>query len=209
MIAKNIETAIINQARLAGFRTRYLVGIAMQESSGRMDATRFEKDYQWLWDVAKNQPFKEAEPKPTKTKKTTAVAMAESFEPLEHIPPSAEFEEALEPVTAKLPRGFTGVPGVTTDSEEFEGQKTSWGPMQVMGAVAREYGFRGEFQDLCGVPGIIYGVRHFVNLHRQFSASHGIDGVISAYNAGTPTDANEHYVANVKKYAADYENSRR
>jgi len=104
-----------------------------------------------------------------------------------------------------LPRGFTGLPGVTTAAEEFDGQMTSWGPMQVMGAVAREYGFRGRFQELQGRTGVEYGVRHFVLLYRRLYRRFGIAGVVSAYNDGDPNPRNNaEYVFAVMDAAKAY-----
>ncbi len=76
---------------------------------------------------------------------------------------------------------------------EWIGQQASWGPMQIMGAVARELGFKGFFPELCGADGIRYGVQHLLNLHKRFGHKFGMEGTISAYNAGTPrlTDSHE------------------
>lgn len=204
MLQKNLEIAAINQASAAGFKPRYLIGIVMQESSGNPNATRFEKDYKWLWDTQANKPFKELT-LPTKAAK--AVVPIPSDKDL--VPSVSEELTVLnEPQKTSLPRGFKGIQGVTTDEEEFIGQKTSWGPMQVMGAVAREYGFKGEFRELCGISGIVYGVRHFGVLYKRFFAQHGIAGVISAYNDGDSNPSNNaYYVARVEHFAREYERS--
>jgi len=189
MIKKDLETAIAGEAARHGFKARYLIGIAMQESSGRWEATRFEKHYRWLWDVARKQPFKEPA-KPTK----------------KELEPAEEPAKAVEPTESKAPKGFSGISGITTPEEEYEGQKTSWGPMQVMGAVARELGFMGKFEELNGIPGVVYGVQHFVNLYRRHFKAKGIGAVISAYNDGnTDTRDNAHYVQKVLGYAKGYE----
>jgi hypothetical protein len=67
---------------------------------------------------------------------------------------------------------------------EWWGQRSSWGPMQVMGAVARELGFRGFFPELCGEPGIEIGCKLLVRLRARFKDDLGF--MISAYNCGTP-----------------------
>lgn len=82
---------------------------------------------------------------------------------------------------------------------EKRGQATSWGPMQVMGAVAREMGFTGDFKKLCGSEGIVYGCRKLKSLYNK----HGTwDNAIRAYNTGRPhsTRAGEKYLAKVKKH---------
>lgn len=70
---------------------------------------------------------------------------------------------------------------------EWIGQQTSWGSMQVMGAVARELGFEDPFPALCDpLIGLTYGCHHLKNLRARFLRSHGWPGVAAAYNAGSP-----------------------
>lgn len=71
---------------------------------------------------------------------------------------------------------------------ELVGQKTSWGLMQIMGAVAREYGFREPFlSSLCEPQhGLEYGCIHLARLRDRFLDNHGWEGVAAAYNAGSP-----------------------
>lgn len=82
------------------------------------------------------------------------------------------------------PHGFTASMG-STDTE-WAGQRASWGLCQIMGAVARELGFTGHFPNLCGIAGVEYGAKHLSNLVRRFYTEFGWDGVIAAYNAGSP-----------------------
>jgi soluble lytic murein transglycosylase-like protein len=102
------------------------------------------------------------------------------------------------------PSGFTAFSGMSADTEWW-GQRCSWGPMQVMGAVARELGFKGHFPALCGEMGIGYGARHLLALKRRFFDRYGWESVVAAYNAGSPRrDAsgileNAGYVAKVRK----------
>lgn len=74
--------------------------------------------------------------------------------------------------------------GDNLDLGERLGQKTSWGLMQVMGAVAREYGFAGQFSGLWDPQtNMAYGVKHL----KKLKARHGTwPHAIAAYNAGTP-----------------------
>lgn len=68
---------------------------------------------------------------------------------------------------------------------EWWGQQASWGCLQVMGAVAREYGFRGHLPGLCDVRvGIEYGCKHLSALVRRHSDK-GMRAVAAAYNAGS------------------------
>lgn len=70
---------------------------------------------------------------------------------------------------------------------EWIGQACSWGPLQLMGAVAREYGFRGQFPELCGWGlGLEYAGMHLLKLRNRFLDRFGWEGVVAAYNAGSP-----------------------
>lgn len=91
-------------------------------------------------------------------------------------------------------RWFVGKP----TGEERNGQRTSWGPMQVMGAVAREHGFKGDFWELCGEAGIYYGCKHLAVYHRRFKTW---DAACRAYNTGRGkrSRAGDRYLAKIKK----------
>ena len=67
------------------------------------------------------------------------------------------------------PMDFKSYHGVPVDAEWW-GQQASWGPMQVMGAVARERGFMGRFlSQLCDPEiGIEIGCRHLGIYLRRF-----------------------------------------
>ncbi len=62
-------------------------------------------------------------------------------------------------------------------------QKTSWGLTQIMGAVAREYGFGKRFltELLCPEVSLEYGMRHFAAYHRRFG---NLEDAIASYNGG-------------------------
>ena len=84
----------------------------------------------------------------------------------------------------------------------------SWGLMQIMGQVARERGFKGEFlTELCEpATGMEYGCRHLALFRDRHFATLGWAGVAAAYNAGTPRkDAagkflNQAYVDKIMKF---------
>lgn len=84
------------------------------------------------------------------------------------------------------PNDFLGIAGTTSHQTEFVQQRTSWGPMQVMGAVAREYGYKGSFPALCGELGMKCGALHLMRLKKRLLAKGLIreDDLIAAYNAG-------------------------
>jgi soluble lytic murein transglycosylase-like protein len=74
--------------------------------------------------------------------------------------------------------------------------------MQVMGAVAREFGYKKHFPELCGEDGIRIGCKLLRKLFEKYQDRYGNDGVIAAYNAGTPVLAynkftNQSYVNKV------------
>lgn len=104
----------------------------------------------------------------------------------------------------KVPADFYGINGVTA-STEFMQQRTSWGAMQVMGAVAREYDFKGDLPELCGLLGIRYGAMHLMNIKNRLESRGQFreKDLIAAYNYGhvrmldANTYANQGYVDKV------------
>jgi Transglycosylase SLT domain. len=99
-----------------------------------------------------------------------------------------------EKTSEKAPADFPYIKVISSRNTEFMGQQASWGPMQVMGAVAREYGFKCAFPMLCGIAGIHYGTLHLAKLKKRFFNTHGWGGVFAAYNAGSPRRKNGEYV---------------
>ena len=110
---------------------------------------------------------------------------------------------AAEIASERAPADFPYHRALSSRDTEWWGQQASWGPMQVMGAVAREYGFDGPFPMLCGFAGLRYGIQHLARLRDAFLGEHGWEGVVAAYNAGSPRRAaggewvNHRYVAHV------------
>lgn len=94
--------------------------------------------------------------------------------------------------------------GFVSQATELAFQRTSWGLCQVMGAVAREFGFKEALlSHLLDVRlSATYGSRVLANLLKR----HGneADG-LSSYNAGSPTDSNfAGYVSPILKMAEIY-----
>ena len=85
----------------------------------------------------------------------------------------------------KAPADFPYIPSISSRNTEWLGQQASWGPMQVMGAVAREYGFRDAFPALSTAQGIYYGCRKLQTLKSMWYSKYGWKGVAAAYNAGS------------------------
>lgn len=81
------------------------------------------------------------------------------------------------------PEEFALFNGVSVETEKRE-QATSWGPMHVMGAVARELGFKQPLPLLFQAEqGIHYGLLKLKQLAERYSNELS---VIAAYNAGSP-----------------------
>ena len=71
---------------------------------------------------------------------------------------------------------------ITGDTEIIH-QKTSWGLMQVMGAVAREHGYLGPLNSLCTPQlGLQYGIQHIAKFIDKYEGD--LQAAISAYNQG-------------------------
>lgn len=105
-----------------------------------------------------------------------------------------------------LPMHYADKLGISAGTERLM-QAMSWGPMQVMGVVAREMGYDGPLPRLC-LPevGIYWGARKLLVLFKRYPEN--LDHVISAYNAGSAIDSdpsqpgvqysNQNYVNAVK-----------
>ena len=80
---------------------------------------------------------------------------------------------------------------VITYQTEIQLQKMSWGPMQVMGSVARELGYSGHLTELI-IPqnGIFYGCEKLKQLCKKHKDQ---SDVIAAYNAGGAIKVNGRY----------------
>ena len=83
--------------------------------------------------------------------------------------------------------------GVTVVTEKVH-QQTSWGLCQVMGAVAREYGFRLHMPELCDpLTNLEYACIHLKKKIKQYSLKDPID-IYACYNAGRVEKKNGEYV---------------
>jgi soluble lytic murein transglycosylase-like protein len=88
------------------------------------------------------------------------------------------------------------VPRGVSEATEVAQQKTSFGLMQVLGAVAREHGCADPFLTVLCQPakGLEYGCRHLAKQKKRWPATHKY---LAAYNAGRPD------VAAGMRYAAE------
>jgi hypothetical protein len=88
---------------------------------------------------------------------------------------------------------------VTTRTEAIC-QQMSWGPMQIMGTVARELGFEQDMPALCQpATGIYYGCKKLSQLLKKYTY---IRPALSAYNTGRPNSRKgRRYAEKVLEYA--------
>ena len=95
---------------------------------------------------------------------------------------NAPFRGALNPASFPAPDFVSG-------QTEWMAQKTSWGVAQVIGAVARQFGFAGKYLNELGDPsvGAEYGARLIAQLMKKYAE---LSDVASAYNAGHATADN-------------------
>jgi len=108
------------------------------------------------------------------------------------------------PYSSKTPDLFPAPAGVSRETERMA-QMTSWGLMQVMGAVARERGFDGRFlSELCSIEvGMRYGCQHLLAYRKR----HGNwEAAAVSYNAGSPrrkedgTWVNQGYIDKLRQH---------
>ncbi len=103
----------------------------------------------------------------------------------------------------ELPLSKWCEPLSTSSDTELQCQKMSWGLLQVMGGVARQYGFCGHLANLCDpVTGLSYALKH---LRSKFDTYKDERDSVAAYNAGSVsknkdgTYTNQEYVDKVFK----------
>ncbi|MGE0464594.1 MAG: transglycosylase SLT domain-containing protein [Vicinamibacterales bacterium] len=91
---------------------------------------------------------------------------------------------AAELAAERPPTDFHALAGAGDADQEWWGQQASWGLMQVMGAVAREFGFADPYLPKLTVPevGLEYGCR--VLAERLRWAGGDVRAAVAAYNGG-------------------------
>lgn len=92
--------------------------------------------------------------------------------------------------------------------QEWNGQGASWGLMQIMGAVARERGFRGPYlPELCRVElNLELGCRHLASLMKRADGGEAV--ALGAYNAGwggATSDAGIRYAGKVLRVRSQFD----
>lgn len=108
---------------------------------------------------------------------------------------------ASERVAAWAPDDFPTLAGHR--DQEWQAQRTSWGLMQVMGAVAREHGFRGLYlvELVEVVANLQIGCRHLAGFLTWTKGD--VDKALRAYNGGrggVTSPATEDYPVKVRGF---------
>ena len=85
-----------------------------------------------------------------------------------------------------------------TIEEEKRCQKTSWGLMQVMGGVLREYGYRGHIDNIINhiADQLYYGCAHL----KKKLDKYGLKLGILSYNSGSPIKGADGEYINIHYY---------
>lgn len=96
--------------------------------------------------------------------------------------------------------------GISQETEKML-QATSWGPLQIMGSVARELGYTRALPALSRTDiGLQWGCKKLKTLVEKYPS---LEDAISSYNQGSPRRMvdgryqNQYYVENVLKYMSE------
>jgi hypothetical protein len=124
-------------------------------------------------------------------------------------------ESSLDPVKARFELGYKWIedphknratPDCSDDTEAML-QKFSWGIMQTMGGVFRQYGYKGWLFDISLEDQLDYGCRHLASKLKKYGPVQGI----GSYNSGSPlinksTGAlvNAQYVEDVLQFSKEF-----
>lgn len=126
-------------------------------------------------------------------------------------------ESRLIPIAARFEPGYRWLykveevcPPLCSKATEKNLQMTSFGLMQVMGAVYREYGYKGWLTALFNdtESQLEYGCRHLARKVKKYGLNEGI----LAYNAGSPRKnasgryVNEDYLKNILRHSLSFKN---
>lgn len=169
------EQMVRDTAASLGLPEEICLALVQVESGFDPDAWNPEPRYNYLWDVKANKPFRRLTPQ----------ELASKFPP----------------------KDFPAPAGVDPDAE-YWGQQASWGLGQLMGANARALGFKSKFMaHLASYPseGLRLALIHLTNVAMHFLPSTGWQGVVAAYNAGSPrknpdgTWQNQQYVDKIDR----------
>ena len=114
-------------------------------------------------------------------------------------------ESAGEPCAIRYERGYRYLfqparvkPKGCSTTTEINAQQCSWGLMQIMGATARELGFRGWLSELCRPEvGLEYGCKYLARQVKRFGS---VEAGVAAYNMGSPRKGEDGKYLNQESY---------
>lgn len=105
--------------------------------------------------------------------------------PWELVAAIVQVESSFDPYAMRYEPAYKWLVNAELSATERNAQMTSWGLMQVMGAVAREHNMTGFLSRLT-IPavGLYYGMIHLAKYRRRWPQDW--KDVIASYNAGSP-----------------------
>lgn len=131
----------------------------------------------WIWRLPLNLMLRESKVHGIDVRVIVACAMTESS----GNPFVTRYEDHYRWLYE--PEKFSKQNGIQLDHEIYL-QKTSWGMMQIMGAVARELGYYGPLTRLAEPPvGLSWGSKKLAECLKKYG---NLTDAISAYNQGSP-----------------------
>ncbi len=144
-----------DMAERKGIDPALVCSLCEVESAWQPWAVRYERGYQYLYGLEREDPAEDD-----------------------------SVEDTLWGWIVVMDRLHNAVPTTSSHNTEVASQRTSWGLMQIMGAVARERGLKGWLTRLLQPEvNLSIGIKHL-----QWLAGRGWSGkdMISAYNQGSP-----------------------
>ena len=160
---------------------------------------------EWLWRIPLNLIYRHTYNKAVGRDLVVAIIMVESS----GFPFTSRYEPAWK--YFKDVEAFARRNHITQETEKIH-QATSWGPMQIMGSVARELGYYGHLNRLAEVDnGIRWGVAKLDACLKRWDT---VEDAISAYNQGGPYTnedgeyRNQDYVDKVHNYLSQLRGGR-
>lgn len=151
------------------------------------------------------------------TTKDSIIALIQELAPNHDLPwelvaAIVQIESSFDTYAMRYEPGYRWIAKEDLSATERTARMTSWGLMQVMGAVAREHNMTGYLSRLT-IPavGLYYGMVHLAKFRRRWPQDW--KDVIASYNAGSPRRTaegkylNQAYVDKVLAAWQSYESS--
>jgi len=167
---KSLEALAWLRATEAGLDPALVCALIEIESGWNPRAVRYEPGYQWLY------PHE--------------LVTLDPVVPAERGRIKAIMRERGRIKAIMRERGWPGTP-----ETEIAGQHFSWGLLQIMGPVPRDYGFTGWFPELCDPEvNLEWGLKHLLWLKGKYGDDPAV--LAAAWNAGSPRRQETGYFVN-------------